>query len=164
MLYHRLLSELISPSRPFDFAKFWTRVGLDPSETFPPAFLEQPSMQQLGTSWSSLDDLGVQLQRAIRTLGVSGVDEEMKVVYRRQPRRGEWHKKTEIGLPVSREDLEIHLAVEASLMQPTDGAASTSLATHLSQGLTPARGKRTVEELERDRHIQHCNGEETDGE
>lgn len=85
MLYHRLLSSLISPEIPFDFTRLWDETNVDPARPFSETFLSQAG-SSLGTypAFTCLDDLTVFWRNATLELDIPGIDPCLQLIYRRQ--------------------------------------------------------------------------------
>ncbi|KAG5645332.1 hypothetical protein DXG03_006394 [Asterophora parasitica] len=126
MLYHRLLSELISTSPPFDFTSLWRRLDLNPAAAFSTAFLVQSGLTSENEQWTSscLNDLVQSWFQTVEALDISGVDTALKIVYRAQPqghrrnfksRRGSGKTNKPQSSLAAQEDLDLARAIEASL-------------------------------------------------
>ena len=127
MLYHRLLSSLLSEYPPFDFSSLWDRLHLNSAALFSTQFLAAAGLitgnRQERTT--CLDDLVTCWHRIVQELDVVGVDPELRLVYRLQPgvggaaRRAQkgpaWKPRAEPTFLISQEDRELALAIEASL-------------------------------------------------
>ena len=107
MLYHRLLSNLLSPaqpaiasSQPLDFDAFWRKANVDPTLRFSDSFLLQTGLPDVrltngeGTSTESaidlsgvhcLNDLAQAWHHAVEALNAARVDNTLTIVYRAQP-------------------------------------------------------------------------------
>lgn len=93
MLYHHLLSTLLSPK--FSFSAFWERVNVDPFAQLSDAFLLQSGLARetdgktavLGCA-ECLDDLTDLWHLTVQSLQVQGVSPTLEIVYRTQPKRG----------------------------------------------------------------------------
>ncbi|KAK0246125.1 exonuclease V [Armillaria nabsnona] len=86
MLYHRLLSALISTETPFDFTRFWEQINVDPARQFSESFLIQAGSSQ-GTSrpaFTCLDDLTTLWRNTTSKLDIPGIDPCLQLIYRRQ--------------------------------------------------------------------------------
>lgn len=81
MTYHRLLSELLSPS--FDFISLWDRLHLDPARLFSDAFLESSGL--LPTAVRCLSDLCVLWRNSVAALNIDRVAPTLEIVYRYRP-------------------------------------------------------------------------------
>lgn len=110
MLYHRLLSNLLSTaqpdiasSQPLDFDAFWPKANVDPTRRFSDSFLLQTGLPdarrtpQGDTSTESvidlsgihcLNDLTRAWHHAVEALNAVRVDSTLTIVYRAQPSRG----------------------------------------------------------------------------
>ncbi|KAI1793058.1 exonuclease V [Ganoderma leucocontextum] len=110
MLYHRLLSNLLSAaqsdiasSQPLDFDAFWQKAKVNPTLRFSDSFLLQTGLPDAGrttpesTSTESaidlsgihcLDDLTRAWHRAVEALNAAHVDNTLTIVYRAQPTKG----------------------------------------------------------------------------
>ncbi len=85
MLYHRLLSSLISTETPFDFTRFWEQINVDPARQFSESFLTQAG-SSLGTSpaFTCLDDLTTLWRNTTSKLDIPGIDPCLQLIYLRQ--------------------------------------------------------------------------------
>jgi hypothetical protein len=90
MLYHHLLSALLSPT--FSFNMFWEKVQVDPSAQFSDEFLVQVGLGSerdgkvvLGYP-ACLDDLADLWRSTVHSLCVRGVSPTLEIVYRKQPK------------------------------------------------------------------------------
>ncbi|PBK76928.1 hypothetical protein ARMSODRAFT_1079004 [Armillaria solidipes] len=86
MLYHRLLSSLISTETPFDFTRFWEQANVDPAWRFSERFLTQTG-SLLGTShpaFTCLDDLTTLWRNTTSKLDIPGIDPCLQLIYCRQ--------------------------------------------------------------------------------
>ena len=126
MLYHHLLSALLSPT--FSFSAFWEKVHVDPFAPLSDEFLLQSGLARktdgeavLGCA-ECLDDLADLWHTAVHSLQVQGVSPTLEIVYRTQSkRRG---AAAEVSLPstsldedfgaADREAREIARVIEAS--------------------------------------------------
>lgn len=119
MLYYRLLSDLVSECSPFNFSLLWDKLGLDSGQPFSMQFLVDAGLLQQGTT--CLDDLVPLLRQAVEKLDLVGVNQELQLVYRSQPKRAKQRRQKESGhiiaIPngISQEEHELSLAIEASL-------------------------------------------------
>lgn len=85
MLYHRLLSSLISTETPFDFTRLWEQTNVDPTSQFSERFLTQISL--LGISHPAvtcLDDLTTLWRNITSKLDIPGIDPCLQLIYRHQ--------------------------------------------------------------------------------
>jgi exonuclease V len=90
MLYHHLLSALLSPT--FSFNIFWEKIQVDPSAQFSDEFLLQAGLARetdgkvvLGYP-ACLDDLTDLWRSTVHSLRVRGVSPTLEIVYRKQPK------------------------------------------------------------------------------
>ena len=118
MLYYRMLSDLVSECSPFDFSLLWDKLHLDSDRLFSLEFLVDAGLLQQGIT--CLDHLVPLLRQAVEKLDLVGVNQELQLVYRSQPRRAKKRRQKESGhiaIPngISQEDHELSLAIEASL-------------------------------------------------
>ena len=91
MLYHHLLSALLSPT--FSFSAFWEKVHVDPFAPLSDEFLLQSGLARktdgeavLGCA-ECLDDLADLWHTAVHSLQVQGVSPTLEIVYRTQSKR-----------------------------------------------------------------------------
>ena len=126
MLYHHLLSALLSPT--FSFSAFWEKINVDPFAPLSDEFLLQSGLAHktdgeavLGCA-ECLDDLAELWHTAVHSLQVQGVSPTLEIVYRTQSKRR--RAAAEVSRPstsldedfgaVGREAREIARAIEAS--------------------------------------------------
>ena len=126
MLYHQLLSALLSPT--FSFSAFWEKVQVDPFAQFSDAFLMQSGLARptdentVLASAECLDGLTDLWHSTVRSLQVQGVSPTLEIVYRTQSKRGAAAPKVShptssndgIGNVLDRETRDLALAIEAS--------------------------------------------------
>ncbi|KAI0248356.1 exonuclease V [Lactifluus subvellereus] len=92
MLYHHLLSALLSPT--FSFNTFWEKIQVDPSVEFSDEFLLQAGLARKTDGKviqgypACLDDLADLWRLTVRSLQVRGVSRTLEIEYRTQPKRG----------------------------------------------------------------------------
>ncbi|KAI0372237.1 hypothetical protein BV20DRAFT_964361 [Pilatotrama ljubarskyi] len=109
MLYHRLLSNLLSAavpsipaSQPLDFAALWQQVDVNPSRRFSEKFLIQAGLAHSSASQADdaeatlglhiagvtcLNELTAAWKHAVEALHIAAVDRTLTLVYRSQPSR-----------------------------------------------------------------------------
>ncbi|KAJ7605078.1 exonuclease V a 5' deoxyribonuclease-domain-containing protein [Mycena polygramma] len=142
MLYHRLLSALLSTLAPFDFPALWATVRARPSAAFSPAFLRQAA-QILGPESVPvcLEDVVLLLRTRLAEINLPAFDRTLQIIYRPQykypelRRRDKGKSREPTSISVSREEEEIAKAIEMSLQDVLDRAAaleSRALLTDLS--------------------------------
>ena len=119
MLYHHLLSALLSPT--FSFNAFWEKVQVDPFAQFSDTFLKQSGLARqtdeniMLTSAECLDDLTDLWHSTVRTLQVQGVSPTLEIVYRTQSKRiRQTRLNDSFGNVVDPEARELTLVIEAS--------------------------------------------------
>ncbi|KAJ7058268.1 exonuclease V [Mycena amicta] len=88
MLYHRLLANLLHPSTPFDYPRFWHLLGLDPTKPFSLVFMEQMKYI-LGRTDSDaiplcLQDLAAFVDLRVAEMQLPPLDHNLTVIYRSQ--------------------------------------------------------------------------------
>ncbi|KDQ63099.1 hypothetical protein JAAARDRAFT_75646 [Jaapia argillacea MUCL 33604] len=154
MLYHSLLSPLISAS--FDFSIFWASLGLDSKAPFSERFIQKAMLILPGAGAGGessvprcLDQLVVLWVEFVKMLNVDGVDPRLTLVYRTQAQfkhagkggqRGRETKKLSraatMPLPNDRESQDLARAIAVSL---TDGGhiADIDLAVAIAQSEDP---------------------------
>ncbi|RDB28371.1 Exonuclease V [Hypsizygus marmoreus] len=138
MLYHRLLEELISTSKPYDFTPIWARLELNSSRRFSTKFLIQSGLitENDSRTTSCLDDLSKAWIEMVHELDVPGVDNVLQLIYRLQPQTSNWKRKNKgktraqprsshLNLVVSQEELDLARAIEASLKDRFPDAIQT---------------------------------------
>lgn len=119
MLYYRMLSDLVSECSPFNFSLLWDKLHLDSGRPFSLQFLVDAGLLHKGTT--CLDHLVPLLRQAVEKLDLVGVNQELQLVYRLQPKREKQRRQKESGhiiaIPngISQEEHELSLAIEASL-------------------------------------------------
>lgn len=149
MLYHRLLSNLLSTGEsrmtsnaPFEFDVLWREVKVDPTRRFSNSFLTQTGLSppdedhavnagdQHGnhSGLYCLNDLTSALKHAVEALNVTEIDETLTLVYRLQPskRRSKRKQKatTRSSPTLSEQEAEdLARAIQASVsdVQPGTG-------------------------------------------
>ncbi|KAF8625217.1 hypothetical protein AX15_005518 [Amanita polypyramis BW_CC] len=142
MLYYRLLSDLLSEYPPLNYSLLWDKLGLKPTRPFSAQFLVDAGLIVDNTEEkiNCLEDVVYLLYRTVQKLDVTGIDAELQIVYRLQPknvkRKVEKRKTSEVdAVPaslISQEERELSLALEASLKdiqrrqngEPEDGPQS----------------------------------------
>jgi exonuclease V len=119
MLYHHLLSALISPT--FSFSAFWEKVQVDPLAQFSDEFLIQSGLARQAdgnvvlASAECLDDLTDLWHSTVHSLEVKGVSPTLEIVYRTQPKRTRQTRLNEsFGNVADPEARELALAIGAS--------------------------------------------------
>jgi len=119
MLYHHLLSALLSPT--FSFSPFWETVQVDPFAQFSDAFLTQSGLARqtdgnvVLASAECLDDLTDLWHSTVRSLQVQGVSPTLEIVYRTQPKLTRQTRLDDsFGNVADQEARELALAIEAS--------------------------------------------------
>lgn len=141
MLYHRLLSKLVSLSKPFDFSRIWKQLRLRPDARLGHQFLTDAGLL-LGADWGAplvcLNDLTAAWLAAVERLDVDSVDKHLKLVYRTRPTTGKVGSKRKRAdvLSTRREDVDLATAVEASLKEEADA----DLQKAIEASLTPEKG------------------------
>lgn len=150
MTYHRLLSELLSPS--FAFMSLWDRLHLDPARLLSDAFLESSDL--LPTGVRCLNDLCVLWRNSVDALHIDRVASTLEIVYRYRPypkRKAfgsvkEAEESTQAPLMAAEEVKDVAQAVEASLHQEDldlAHAIAESLKDHTNSTETSKRIKPT---------------------
>jgi exonuclease V len=126
MLYHHLLSALLSPE--FSFSAFWEMVKVDPFAQFSDAFLMQSGLARqtdedvVLASAECLDGLTDLWHSTVRSLQVQGVSPTLEIVYRTQSKRSaaapmvsrQTRLNDGFGNALDRETGDLALAIEAS--------------------------------------------------
>ncbi|KAK0198733.1 exonuclease V [Armillaria mellea] len=84
MLYHRLLSSLISTENPFDFIRLWEQTNVDPTWQFSERFLTQAVPGISHPAFTCLDDLTALWRNTASKLDIPGIDPRLQLIYRRQ--------------------------------------------------------------------------------
>lgn len=128
MLYHRLLRELTSVSKPFDFTALWKRLQLKSSATFSTRFLVQAGLLVENSTFpmTSLDGLVKAWGDTVQQANVRTIDPKLTIVYRLQPVTPRWNKRNkgkmraasigaDIDIGITQEERDLALAIEASL-------------------------------------------------
>jgi exonuclease V len=91
MLYHRLLSDLISTETPFDFDALWDKLGVDSHIEFSTGFLVQAGLIDQNSGFATttnLDGLVESWKRILEASSIADVDPKLQLIYRLQPRAG----------------------------------------------------------------------------
>jgi exonuclease V len=125
MLYHHLLSALLSPT--FSFSAFWEKVQVDPLAQFSDEFLIQSGLARQAdgnvvlASAECLDDLADLWHSTVRSLEVQGVSPTLEIVYRTQPKRTRQTRLNDsFGNVADPEARELALAIGASRQEFED--------------------------------------------
>lgn len=148
MLYHHLLSALLSPT--FSFNAFWEKVQADPFAQFSDAFLTQSGLARqtdenvVLASAECLDDLTELWHSTVRSLQVQGVSPILEIVYRTQPKRTRQIRLTDsFGNVADPEARELALAIETSRREfEVDPELQRALAESLLD-VVPKKGSET---------------------
>ncbi|KAK0481838.1 exonuclease V [Armillaria novae-zelandiae] len=82
MLYHRLLSSLISTETPFDFTRLWEQTNVDPALQLSESFLAQFGISPY--AFTCLDDLTALWRNTTLKLDIPGIDPCLQLIYRAQ--------------------------------------------------------------------------------
>lgn len=143
MTYHRLLSELLSPS--FAFMSLWERLHLDPARLFSDAFIESSGL--LPTDVRCLNDLCVMWRNSVDALHISKVAPTLEIVYRYRPHTKRKtldtvKESTQAPLLAAQEVKQVVRAIEDSLRQEDVDLAraiAESLKDHTSLDRAPKR-------------------------
>jgi hypothetical protein len=149
MLYHHLLSRLISTSPPFDFLAFWYRLELDPFNQFSTCFLLQTGLiSDCGHSptITCLDDLAQIWKNTIQELDVTGVGTLLQLIHRLQPyskwrpKGGIWATDTLIDVTAAQHDNNLIRTAEASANDVyTNTTCDEEFAKAIAESLTEAK-------------------------
>lgn len=139
MLYHRLLSELISTEKPFDFVALWDRLGIDPTIEFSTGFLVQAGLldHNNGFSTTNLDGLVELWERILKASSIADVEPQLQLIYRLQPRAENSNGKGKEGVasalnemqfvqPFNTEARDIARAIRNSLLNASEGMVQGS--------------------------------------
>jgi exonuclease V len=132
MLYHHLLSTLLSPT--FSFSAFWEKVQVDPFAQFSDVFLMQSGLARqtdgdvVLASAECLDDLTDLFFSTVRSLQVQSVSPTLEIIYRTQPKRSaaapEVSRPTMLndsfGNVADQEARDLALAIETSRRESED--------------------------------------------
>ncbi|KAF8506523.1 exonuclease V a 5' deoxyribonuclease-domain-containing protein, partial [Russula emetica] len=152
MLYHHLLSALLSPT--FSFSAFWEKVQVDPFVQFSDAFLMQSGLARqtdgnvVLASAECLDDLTDLWHSTVRSLQVQGVSPTLEIVYRTQSKRSaaapEVSRPTRLndglGNVADREARDLALAIEASRREVEDDADLQRALAESLRDVMPEKG------------------------
>jgi exonuclease V len=124
MVYHRLLSDLLSTSPPFDFATLWSKVNVQSEKPLSFGFMLQAGLFVPGNDASKclcLNGLTNMWYDMVETLGVQGIDRTLELIYREQPKGIKSAKSSgrvkakRFSRTMSREEQDLTSAVTASL-------------------------------------------------
>ncbi|KAI0053461.1 hypothetical protein FA95DRAFT_1674468 [Auriscalpium vulgare] len=124
MLYHQLLSALLSPT--FPFAALWARLSLDPFRKFSDNFLIEAGIvqdiQEKGTFMhpATLDDLVAEWRFEVNALNIDGVSPNLSLVYRSQsPEKPQKLPRVTTEMRAAQQEArDLARAIEASLRDP----------------------------------------------
>jgi hypothetical protein len=144
MLYHQLLTSIISPS--FDFNNLWTTLHLDPLRTLTDQFLVQTQLIALSNCEGSADgpptclrDLVAAFTARCEALDAPVLDATLELVYRsredRAPREFRRRSSTKHELQ------DFQRAIEASLLDTDPDLARAIQASLETQPPSPGYGK-----------------------
>ncbi|TFK56874.1 hypothetical protein OE88DRAFT_1620030 [Heliocybe sulcata] len=140
MLYHRLLSCLLSQSSPFDFSEIWNQLQLRPEARLSNKFLADAGLmlgEGEGATMQCLNDFTAAWFAAVERLDVDYVDKHLKVMYRtRPPAEDDRPEDADEKLALSLSgvtDPDLQRAIEASLQREHESVAGPS-------GLGPEEG------------------------
>ncbi|KAJ4002253.1 exonuclease V [Lentinula boryana] len=144
MLYHRMLTNLMSTSGSFDFSSFWQQLGLNDTALFSRKFLAQTLLARETNSLRHLTDLW---HLAVSRLNGAKIDSTLQLIYRLQPDRQRSFQNRSAQATSSREEMEIAKAIEASLQDVQLGPSTERLAQALAQSVTdPEAGSSVLEQ------------------
>ncbi|KAJ3789278.1 exonuclease V [Lentinula aff. detonsa] len=146
MLYHRMLTNLMSTSGSFDFSSFWQQLGLNDTAPFSKNFLAQTLLARETNSLRHLTDLW---HLAVSRLNGAKIDSTLQLIYRLQPdrQRSFQNRNRSAQATSSREEMEIAKAIEASLQDVQLGPSTERLAQALAQSVTdPEAGSSVLEQ------------------
>ncbi|KAG1825665.1 exonuclease V a 5' deoxyribonuclease-domain-containing protein [Suillus subaureus] len=165
MLYHRLLSPLLSPGT-FDFDALWAKQSVNPHRSFTREFVEDIGLLTRNDTdlpfhvdLSSMVAAWVSVVHSARSSGerLRGVHSELQIIYRRagvkkdsihnrkqKAKTGEKAVDNPPGRLASQEELDIARAIEESLRPPSQdaGEASTSQAAGHSIKIASAQSEK----------------------
>lgn len=87
MLYHRLLSDLVTSNPPYDFPALWKKLGLRSAQKLSTAFLMEAKLISHSDNFQvvCLDDLATSWHNLVACSNISAVDPTLELVYRLQP-------------------------------------------------------------------------------
>jgi exonuclease V len=144
MLYHHLLSALLSPT--FSFSAFWEKVQVDPFTQFSDVFLKQTGLARqtdeniVLASAECLDDLTDLWHSTVRSLQVQGISPTLEIVYRTQPKRTRQTRLNDsFGNVADPEARELALAIEASRREFEDDPDLQRVLAESLQDVMPKR-------------------------
>ncbi|KAF9015724.1 exonuclease V a 5' deoxyribonuclease-domain-containing protein [Cyathus striatus] len=134
MLYHRLLSGLLSQSQPFQFSSFWEKLNLKTSKPFSPNFLIQAGLTSDNRHFACacLDELSNSWLKLIPELGFSTVHPTLQLSYRlRSPSRPlpKLQQQSESTSQQNSEELMMQWAILQSLSPATSSDLDSQHAT-----------------------------------
>jgi exonuclease V len=135
MLYHHLLSKLLSPT--FSFSTFWEKVHVDPFAQFSEKFLLETGLARetdgkvvLGYP-DCLDDLADLWRSTVNAFRLQAVSPTLEIAYRIQPKRGaapELSRREVLGYftAADQEERDLQRAIAESLRDKGGGAEQLS--------------------------------------
>lgn len=141
MLYHRLLSRLVSSESSFDFMIFWQLANVDSARQFTWSFLEEAGLIADHEEFQvlTLADLSVVWQDLIHQLRIARVDDQLKVIYRHQSHKP--HGESSHVPPNDPPTKTIERSLETSGNQPTENGVVTSpVEDNENTSLPPVQG------------------------
>lgn len=127
MLYHRLLSDLVTLNPPYDFPALWKKLGLRSAQNFSTAFLMEAKLISHSDNFQvvCLDDLVTSWYNLVACSNISSVDPTSELVYRLQPESGKG--KGRMRMPaVSQTEISDGYDNNVAKMDNTSGNAGTS--------------------------------------
>ncbi|KAJ3569735.1 hypothetical protein NP233_g4858 [Leucocoprinus birnbaumii] len=137
MLYHRLLSKLVVSESSFNFMEFWQIANVNPERQLSWRFIEQAGLIAGEGEFQvdNLNDLSVLWHDLILQLNITGVDDQLTLIYRLQtPGR----RKKARSIPSPSQLIPVSIAAEAtSFENPSSKSPSLSLpTTSIANGVT----------------------------
>ncbi|PPQ99942.1 hypothetical protein CVT26_009297 [Gymnopilus dilepis] len=120
MTYRRLLSELVSRDPPYDFARLWDTIGVDPTVVLPTKFLVQARLIKDTSDFpsTSLNDLVDSWRDLLDRSNILGVDTTLELIYHVKPNDIKGKRKARVGhrpMVTSDEDADLARAIALSL-------------------------------------------------
>jgi exonuclease V len=156
MLYHHLLSKLLSPT--FSFSTFWEKVHVDPFAQFSEKFLLETGLARetdgkvvLGYP-ECLDDLADLWRSTVNAFRLQAVSPTLEIAYRIQPKRGAAPKLSRRDVldyfgAADQEERDFQRAIAESLRDESGAALANSGTSITSPRSSSPRGAEQLSDM-----------------
>jgi len=135
MLYHRLLSELVTLNPPYDFPALWKKLGLRSAQKLSTAFLTEAKLilHSDNSQVVCLDDLAASWHNLVACSNISAVDPTLELVYRLQPEslsqgKGKGRMRMPAVSQSNDNDVEKTIAFRDNIQASSGNAGTSALA------------------------------------